>query len=536
MERSAIAQNVRQFIDRIVGEVAPQWTAAAEAYWVLATTGSDEAQERVRVLNEQIMQRFANAEEWQQVRDWHEQRDTISDADTRRELEQLYLLYAGSQRTPEQISRIATLETDLNALYTSFRGTVAGQELSENDIKDVLRNELDSEVRQAAWEASKQIGARASAPLLELVRVRNAAAHALGWRDYYAQALALQEVDEQELFALLEELERETRAPFQALKAEFDAALSQRFGVPVKDLRPWHYSDPFFQEAPHTGEVDLDQYFADQDIEALTVATFDGIGLDVRDILARSDMYERPGKDQHAFCTHIDRATDDVRVLCNSRPSAYWMEVDLHEFGHAIYDKYLAPDLPYLLRSAAHINTTEAIAMLMGRLARNEQWLREVRGLPGVVASAAAAPARAEERTKQLVFVRWALVMAFFERALYADPDRSDLNSLWWDFVERFQMVPRPEYRDEPDWATKVHLATAPVYYHNYVLGELTASQLSNAIVRDVPGGNLVGNPAAGAFLRDQLFALGARLPWNDALAEVTGERLSPRYFVSEFV
>ncbi len=33
-----------------------------------------------------------------------------------------------------------------------------------------------------------------------------------------------------------------------------------------------------------------------------------------------------------------------------------------------------------------------------------------------------------------------------------------------------------------PDWAAKIHMTGAPVYYHNYLLGELIASQLAAAI------------------------------------------------------
>src|SRR5262249_53456559 len=131
--------------------------------------------------------------------------------------------------------------------------------------------------------------------------------------------------------------------------------------------------------------------------------------------------------------------------------------------------------------------------------------------------------------------VRWALVMVHFERALYADPDRADLNQFWWDCVERLQLVRRPEGRDAPDWAAKYHLAGAPVYYHNYILGELTASQIGHAITSQVPGAGLVDNPGAGLFLRDGLFALGARYPWNDTLQRLTGERLNPRYYAEEF-
>ena len=81
------------------------------------------------------------------------------------------------------------------------------------------------------------------------------------------------------------------------------------------------------------------------------------------------------------------------------------------------------------------------------------------------------------------MFARWVQVMVRFERALYADPER-DLDRLWWDLVERYQRVKRPEGRRAPDWAAKIHLATAPVYYHAYLMGECTASQLHRHVVR----------------------------------------------------
>ena len=74
------------------------------------------------------------------------------------------------------------------------------------------------------------------------------------------------------------------------------------------------------------------------------------------------------------------------------------------------------------------------------------------------------------------------------------------------------------------------------MYYHNYILGELTASQLTHAIGNTVTGGHLVDNKAAGAFLSERLFAPGAIRPWNDTLAHATGERLSVSHFVADFV
>src|SRR2546426_1187297 len=149
----------------------------------------------------------------------------------------------------------------------------------------------------------------------------------------------LDELDERELFGLLDELERGTRPLFEAYKRDLDGRLARRFGTPVEDLRPWHYGDPFFQEAP-APEYDLDPCFKGLELDRLTERFFGAIGLEVRDLLERADLYERPGKSQHAFCLSVDRASD-IRVLCNLRPNEFWMGVMLHEFGHAVYDKYI---------------------------------------------------------------------------------------------------------------------------------------------------------------------------------------------------
>ncbi|HEX5725675.1 MAG TPA: hypothetical protein VFX98_09445, partial [Longimicrobiaceae bacterium] len=132
---------------------------------------------------------------------------------------------------------------------------------------------------------------------------------------------------------------------------------------------------------------------------------------------------------------------------------------------------------------------------------------------------------------------RWILVMVYFERELYRDPDRPDLNRLWWDLVEDIQYIRRPDGRDLPDWAAKVHLALAPVYYHNYLLGELMASQLSAAARQGVPAGrSIAGHASVGRFLREKIFDPGASLDWNELMVHATGEGLTPRYFVDDFV
>jgi peptidyl-dipeptidase A len=288
----------------------------------------------------------------------------------------------------------------------------------------------------------------------------------------------------------------------------------------------------FFQRPPRSDELNFDAVFADRSLEDVAVRTFDGLGMDVRDILARSDLYARPGKNQHAFCTHIDRA-DDVRVLCNLEPNLRWTETLLHELGHGVYDKYLDRELPYILRTPAHTMSTEAIAMLMGRLPLDAEWLRKVADVPVSEITQIATRVGAHQRLAMLIFVRWVLVMVHFERAMYRDPDQN-LNALWWDLVERYQMIRRPDERDAPDWAAKLHLALAPVYYQNYMLGELLASHTAHWLGASV--GGLVDRIEAGNLLRECLFRPAATRNWETLIREATGEPLNPAYFVRDYV
>ena len=171
---------------------------------------------------------------------------------------------------------------------------------------------------------------------------------------------------------------------------------------------------------------------------------------------------------------------------------------------HAAYNRGVDPSLPWLVRDAAHAVTTEGVAMLFGRLVRSLDWLERVAGVPAAELDRLRRPLAAARRAALLVFARWVLVVTHFERRLYADPD-TDLDTLWWDLVERYQRVRRPAGRHEPDWAAKIHLAVVPVYYQNYLYGELFASQLERALT-DRTGG-FVDRREAGRFLTDAVFA-----------------------------
>ncbi len=434
------------------------------------------------------------------------------------------------QQVPAGLRRhIVELEASVEARFVAHRGVVGGRAVTDNEIKQILRASDDVDERREAWSASKTVGAAVADDVRQLARLRNEAARSVGRRDWFALAIETMEMDEGRLFATLAEADRATGEAFERWKGALDVSLAARFGCAATELRPWHYADPFFQEVPSEGGVDIDHVFAGRDLAELTRRTFDGLGLETAPILARSDLYPRERKCQHAFCLDVDRA-GDIRVLCNVVENADWMDTMLHELGHGVFSNGHDTELPWLLRDC-HLTTTEGIAMLMGRLAGSREWLETVAGVSAGEAENLAASLRRALAASHVVFARWVLVMTSFERALYADPD-ADLDATWWELVSRYQRLTPPEGRSAPDWAAKIHIACSPVYYHTYLYGAVTASQLDAALAREA--GGLVDRPAAGAFLAGRIFRPGLSVRWDRLLEQATGEPLTTRYYAAE--
>ncbi|OFY73785.1 MAG: hypothetical protein A2V46_11290, partial [Bacteroidetes bacterium RBG_19FT_COMBO_42_7] len=429
----------------------------------------------------------------------------VKDPVLARQLDLLYDAYLAGQVDTSLIAERLRMETGINKKYSNFRTNINDKEFSDNQVEDILRNSLVTGELQAAWEGSKMIGPVVAEDIIKLVRHRNLIATKLGFSNFHEMSLRLSRQDPAEVTAIFDELDNLTRDNFVQLKGDIDAYYAKRYKVKVSDLHPWHYQNRYFQEVPQIYPVEFDKYYEKLDPVKLAATFFDGIGLNVDAILVKSDLYEKPGKNQHAFSTDIDRA-GDVRTLDNVRPDVYWMNTMLHELGHGVYSYYNDMSLPFTLRDAAHSFTTEAIANFFGRLAKDPGWMAGMGIIDKKESEMIADNCSKSLRLEMLVFSRWAQVMYRFEKSMYENPDQ-DLNQLWWNMVEKYQLLAKPEGRNMPDWATKIHIALYPCYYHNYLLGELLASQFYGYIKLNVTENqSFVGEKAVGNYLKEKVF------------------------------
>jgi peptidyl-dipeptidase A len=521
------------------GKIIPLFKETNIAYWNASISGKDEDYKKSMDAELALNNVLADTSMFNAFKEIKES-GQITDSIKKRELTMIYNTMLTKQIDSEKMKAMVELGNQIEKKYSTFRAEVDGKKLSDNDVEEILSNSADNKKLEKAWTACKQIGPVVAEDIIKLVKLRNEVAKSLGFNNYHEMKLTLDDQDPKEVEQLFDELDNLTSNAFANLKSEMDDVLAKRLKINKEELMPWDYQNRFFQEAPKIYNVDLDSYFKDKDVVVITKDYFNGIGLDISDILAKSDLYEKEGKNQHAYCTDIDNE-GDVRVLCNVKQNHGWMGTMLHEFGHAAYDKYIDPKLPFTLREPAHTFTTEAIAMLMGRLASNATFLQEMLKVDDKEKQKIAEESFKMLRLEQLVFSRWAQVMYHFEKEMYGNPDQ-DLNKLWWDLVEKYQMMKRPADRNMPDWATKIHIATSPCYYHNYLLGELLASQLNAYIVNnitksdDIKNPSYVGNKEIGNYLMEKVFKPGRKYYWNDMIEKATGEKLTAKYYAKQFV
>lgn len=514
--------SLQNFLNTFLPRIQEKSKQSNRATWILETTGSKDAATLSAELATELRLLFHDRDAFEKLLAW-EKDTSISDPLVKRTINVLLRSFKPNLVPQELLEKISHDESNLALLYSNFRPVIDGKPLSENEILEILKKETNIEVRKKVWEASKEIGKTLAPHILSLVKLRNTSAKTLGYQDYFSMQLELQEVHEEGLFKLLDDLAKSSDSAYARLIESIHKQSAKRFGVPLEMVGPWAWSDPFCQEDP-LDTKELDSLIQNVDLIATAKQLYQNMKLPVETILERSDNFERPGKNQHAFCINIDRE-GDVRTLNNIKPTIRWLETLFHELGHGVYELSYSSDLPWILKEPPHMITTEAMALYAGRQAYRTNTLKALH--IGINDPSLREKAEMSLKRRQLIFSRWVLVMTYFERELYRNPDQ-DLNRLWWSLVERFQKIKCSGSVSGCDWAAKYHIGLAPVYYYSYLLGELFASSIEKTM-------DALSCDERGKFLKEKLFAPGDSLSWDVLIKQFTGKPLDANDWLSQF-
>jgi len=333
-KQKQMKEDLIDFIKKHDSIVIPLSRETNLAYWQAAITGSEEDFSKAQSLQLQMVQVYSDTQALQTL-EKIKISGLVNDTLLARQLDLLYNQYLMAKADTTKLNEIVKMETKIEREFSIFRTQVNGKELTDNEVEDILRSSKDINRQKEVWMAQKRIGRVVSEDVIKLVTMRNEVAKDMGFKNYHQMQLILSEQDPKVITALFDELDTLTKGVFTDVKGEIDDYFVGYYNLKSKEeLMPWNYQNRFFQEAPRIYDLDLSSYYADKNLESLTAAYYYGIGLPIDGMLKNSDLYEKDGKNQHAFCINIDRK-EDVRVLCNIMPNSYWMNTMLLEFGHA---------------------------------------------------------------------------------------------------------------------------------------------------------------------------------------------------------
>lgn len=419
----------------------------------------------------------------------------------------------------EEIAYVS--KNEISEVFNNFKPKIDGKEVTESEINDILHNSKDIELRKKAYIAKHSSGDAIAEDLIQLVRQRNEEAQYNGYDNYYSMMLEQYGTSEEELFALLDDLDKKSSKIYEKEMQQIDKKVCDNFGITPEEIRPWHYG--FRSEGNIYKEAD--EYFTKDNLVPIATEMYTKMGWPIDKMPITMDLFPRDNKNGHGFCFQIE-AGKDARILANLDDDISSMETLLHESGHAVYDIGLSTKLPYLDRNPASSVMTEAVAMLMESLPERE----------GIYAKQIDMPKELNDKleNKRLTglasFVKSYIFYSNFEKQLYENPDQ-DIKKLWFDLKQKYEGDNPPDELNN-EWATVPHFLTHPGYLQNYLRAEVMAAQIYDAAHEQL--GNLSETTQTAKFFQENIFKYGSSKSEDEIMKIATGKSLSAEAFCKQ--
>jgi peptidyl-dipeptidase A len=406
---------------------------------------------------------------------------------------------------------------------STYKTQFNGRELNDNEVLKFLQTSTNSKDREKIWYEKMKLGKVIEDELLELVDMRNKIAKSKGYSNFYELKLKSQELKLGELNNVILKLREHLDEDFTFIKNQIDKELKVKFNL-KEDPMPWHYNHPFLQET-HINYMSDENLTKNKVIHDLK-SWFSDKGLDIEDLINNSNITANSKKSSASFCLNIDRKKD-VRVSCHFNQNQKSIALLLHELGHALYEVNISQELPFILKKSSQVFISEAIALFFEKLAYKQSWFTTA-----ITQTSSQTPIiqTKQHSINNLLRLYETISITRFEYELYANPSQN-LNKLWWDIVEDTQRLKRPDDWNHAFWANKPHLTTLPVYYHNYLLGEVLSSQFHVLLNRTFGSST---SEESLLYLKEKFFRKGNSVYWKRLLSDAFKSELSPEYLIYE--
>jgi len=401
---------------------------------------------------------------------------------------------------------VLKLTRELGDKIIAHKYNVNGEYIDIGALRSILRGNPDRALRQAAFESQAELSQSLEKCLVELTNLRNLAAQEAGYANYVDLSIHLGGMSTEQVEGILRELTKATDTTYLAIMQRG----AEELGIP--SIEPWDVQYILEQ----SGQIDKSKFPVDKINSSLEtyVQSMGYASLEALNITPC--VVDIP---YNGLCMGITRK--DIRILFNPRDGFAYYKTAFHELGHALHSSLNTQEHLGMRRESGIF--TEGIAEIFGYIPQHPDFLRSM-GLSDEELSGA----RQALLGPLFHYLRQRTAYCLFEHAMYKDTTQ-DLDALLGQVESE---ILRCSLNPSPRWASNAWYVNYPVYWHNYVLADVIASQVHEHLRQNI--GDLYNSKAAFDYCINAYIAPGARIPWLKKIAEGTGYELQAKALIQD--
>ena len=450
-------------------------------------------------------------------------------------------------------AELATLESNLDAAYSTGKLSYKGKTITLDDAEDIMRTSRDPAELKTVWEGWHAIAPPMRSDYARLVTLANEGARDLGYKDTGEIWRSWYEMPPDDFAAKMDQLWDQVAPFYNNLHCYVRGRLNQKYGDAVQaktgpiraDLtgnmwaQSWGNIYNIVAPANVRSSYDLDALLVQKKFDAIKLVKtgenfYTSLGLpSLPETFWKRSLLVRPRDREvvcHASAWNIDDK-DDVRIKMCARINEDDFYTVHHELGHNFYQRaYAGQD--YVFRNGANDGFHEAIGDFAGLNAVTPTYLNQIGLLSKVPGTEEDIPFLLKMALDKIAFLPFGLLIDKWRWDVFqgkTPPER--YNESWWELRTRYQGVAPPSMRPANafDPGAKYHIpGNTP--YARYFLAFIYEFQFYRAACREAGWQgplnrcSVFGNNEVGKKF-NALLEQGQSRPWREILVDFTGEK-----------
>ncbi len=143
---------IKKFLDKQNKEISELYKKIHYSYFNAITSGKKEFYKDYEKNSIEMENFFHNKKNFEKIKVYLKEK--IKDELIKRQMELLYNSYLGSQGDINLIKKLVEKSAKIEQNFNTFRAKIKDKELTDNEIKEILKKETNSEKLKQTWEAS----------------------------------------------------------------------------------------------------------------------------------------------------------------------------------------------------------------------------------------------------------------------------------------------------------------------------------------------------------------------------------------------